>query len=62
MAVSHLVLAVSLEAINNVTMPGVAETLKNIINEMTYGTEVMLVNTLPVGTANLTNDNLNTSI
>jgi hypothetical protein len=61
-AVSHLVLAVSLEAINNVTMPGVAETLKNIINEMTYGTEVMLVNTLPVGTANLTNDNLNTSI
>jgi hypothetical protein len=61
-AVSHLVLAVSLEAINNVTMPGVAETLKNIINEMTYGTEVMLVNILPVGTANLTNDNLNTSI
>lgn len=43
-------------------MPRVAETLENIINEITYGTDAMLVNTLAVGIANLTNDNLNTSI
>jgi hypothetical protein len=43
-------------------MPGVAETFKNVIEEMIHGTEFKLVNLLHAENANLTHENLSTSI
>jgi hypothetical protein len=50
------------EPILVVTMPGVAETFKTVINEMTHGTNFKLVNSLHAESANLTHEDLNTSI
>jgi hypothetical protein len=43
-------------------MPGVVENFKTIINEMTHGTNLKLVNLLLAENANLTHENQNTSI
>ena len=43
-------------------MPGVAETSNTVIDEMTQGTDFKLVNLLHAENANLTHDDLNTSI
>jgi len=45
-----------------VTMPGVAETFKTVIDEMTNGTDFILVNLLHPKNANLTHKDLNSSI
>jgi len=45
-----------------VTMPGVAETLKSVIDEITPGTDFKLVNWLLAESANLTHEDLNTGI
>jgi hypothetical protein len=45
-----------------VTMPGVAETFKTVIDEMTHGTDFKLVNLLHPEDANFTRNDLNTSI
>jgi len=50
------------EPILVVTMPGVAETFKTVIDDMTHGTNFKLVNLLHAENANLTNEDLNTSI
>ena len=43
-------------------MPGVAETFKTVIGKMTHETDFKLVNLLHTDNANLTYDDLNTSI
>jgi hypothetical protein len=43
-------------------MPGVAETFKTVIDEMSHRTKFKLVNVLHSETANLTHQDLNTSI
>jgi len=43
-------------------MPGVAETFKCVINEMTHGPDLKLVNLLHAENTNLIHENLNTSI
>ena len=43
-------------------MPRVAETFKTVIDEMTHGTDFKLVNLLQAKNANLTHEELNTSI
>jgi hypothetical protein len=43
-------------------MPGVAETFKTVIDEMTDGTDFKLVNLLHPENTNLTHEDLNTSI
>jgi len=43
-------------------MPGVAETFKSVIDEMTHGTDFKLSNLLHAENANLTHEDLNTSI
>ena len=58
----HPALLSALELILVVTMPGVAKTLKIVINEITHATEFKLVNMLQVENVNLTNPDLNTSI
>jgi len=58
----HPALVSALEPILVVTMPGVAETFKTVIDEMTHGTDFKLVNLLHAENANLTHQNLNTSI
>ena len=50
------------EPILVVTMPGVAETFKTVIDEMSHGTDFKLVNLLLAKNANLTHEDLNTSI
>jgi hypothetical protein len=50
------------ESILVVTLPGVAETFKTVIDEMTHGTNFKLVNLLHPENANLTHKDLNTSI
>jgi hypothetical protein len=45
-----------------VTIPGVAETFKTVIDEMTHGTDFKLNNLLYPDIANLTHEDLNTSI
>jgi len=45
-----------------VTMPGVAESFKTTIDEKTHGTEFKLLNMLHAENANLTHEDLNTSI
>jgi len=44
------------------TMPGVAETFKTVIHEMTHGTNFKLVNLLHTENANLTHVDVNTTI
>jgi len=52
----------ALEPILVVTLPIVAETFDNVIDEMTYGTDFKLENLWHMENANLTHNNLNTSI
>jgi len=52
----------AVEPILVVRMPGVAETFKSVNNVMTFGTEFKLVKLLPAENANLTHEDLNTSI
>jgi len=52
----------ALEPILVVTMPRGAETFKSVINQMTHGTDFKLVNILHTENANLTHEDLNTSI
>ena len=58
----HPALVSSLEPILVVNIRGVAETFKTIIDEMTHGTELKLVNLLHTEYANLTHKDLNTGI
>jgi len=58
----HPALVSALEQILVVAMPGVAKTLKTVIDEMTNGTEFKLVDMLHSENANLTHKDLNTSI
>jgi len=58
----HPALVSALEPILVVTMPRVAETFKNVINKMTHGTELKLINLLHADNANLTHEDLNTCI
>jgi len=58
----HPALISALEQILVVTMPGVAETFKSVIDEMTFGTDFKLVNLLHAKNANLTHEDLNTRI
>jgi len=58
----HPALTSALEPILVVTMPGVEETFKSVINEMTYATDFKLINLLQKKNANLTHENLNTSL
>jgi len=51
-----------LEPILVITMPGVVETFKSVIDEMTHGTDSKLVNLLHAESVNLTHEDLNTSI
>jgi len=50
------------EPIPVVTMPGVAETFKSVIDELTHGTDFNLVNLLHYENVNLTHEDLNISI
>jgi len=59
---SHRALISALEPMLVVTMPGVAETFKSVIDEMTFGTNFKLVNLLHAENANLTHEDRNTSI
>ena len=58
----HPALLSRLEPILVVTMPGVADTIKTVIDEMTHATKFKLVNWLHTENANLTNEDLNFSI
>ena len=58
----HSVLTLALEPILLVTMPGVAETTKSVIDKMTYSTDFKLIDLFHVEIANLTHEDLNTSI
>jgi len=58
----HPALVSALEPILVVIMPGVAETFKTVIDEMTHGTEFKLVNLLHAENMNLTHEDLTTSI
>ena len=58
----HTALISSFEPILVVTMPGVAETFKSVIDEMTSGTNCKLINSLHTENAILTQENLKTSI
>ena len=58
----HPALISALEPILVVTMPGVAENFKSVIDDMSHGNDVILVNSLHAKNANLTHDDLNTSI
>jgi len=58
----HPALISALEPILVVTMPGVAETFKSVIDEMTHGTDFKLVNLLHAENVNLNHEDLNTSI
>ena len=58
----HPVLSSALGPILVVTMPGVAETFKSVIDEMTFATDIKLIDSLPAENVNLTNNDLNTSL
>jgi hypothetical protein len=58
----HPAFVAALESILAVTMSGVAEIFKTVINEMTHGTEFNLVNFLHTESANLAHEDLNPSI
>jgi len=55
----HQTLTSALQQILVVTMPRGAETLKGIINMMTYGTDIQLVNFLDLENGNLTHNDVN---
>jgi len=57
----HPALTSALEPILAVTMLAVAETLKSVIDEMTFGTHLKLINLVPAENPNLTHEDLNTS-
>jgi hypothetical protein len=59
---SHPALVSGLEPILVVTMPGVAEMFKTLIDEMTHATDFKLVNLLNAKIANVTNKDVNPSI
>jgi len=52
----------AVEPILVVTMPGVAQMMNSVINDMTYGTTFKLINLLNAENGNLTQEDLNTSI
>ena len=52
----------ALEPILVVTMPGVAETIRRVSDEMTYGTKFNLIDLLHMENANLTYKDLNSNI
>jgi hypothetical protein len=58
----HPVLTPGYEPILVVTMPGLAEKFKNVIDKMTYGINFQLINLLHAENANLIYKDLNTSI
>jgi hypothetical protein len=58
----HPALTSAQETILVVTMPGVAETFKSVIDEMTFATDFKLINMLNAENVNLTHDDLNTSL
>jgi len=58
----HAALTSALEPILVVTMPGVAETFKSVIDEMTFATDFKLINLLHAENVNLTHKDLNTSL
>jgi len=58
----HPALTSALEPILVVTMPGVAEMFRSVINEMTYRTDFKLMNSLHAENANHTHGDPNTSI
>ena len=58
----HPALTSAFEPILVVTMPGVAETFKSVIDEMTYGTDFKFINLFHTENVNLTHEHLNTSI
>jgi len=58
----HPAFVSALEPIWVITMPGVAETFKTVIDKMTHGTEFTLVNLLHAENVDLTHKDLNTSI
>jgi hypothetical protein len=58
----HPVLTSAVELILVVTMPGVAETLKSLIYQMTHGTDFKLMNLMHAENVHLTHEDLNTSI
>jgi len=57
----HPVVLSTLETILVVTMPGVAETFKSVIDKMTFATAFKLINLLHTENVNLTNEDLDTS-
>jgi hypothetical protein len=58
----HPALSSAFEPSLVVTMPGVAEMFKSVIDEMTYGTDFKLINFLNTENTNLTHEDLNTTI
>jgi len=58
----HPVLTLTVEPILVVTMPGVADTFKSVIEEMTYGTNFKVLYLLHMENVNLTHEDLNSSI
>jgi hypothetical protein len=58
----HPVPTSALAPILVVTMPGVGETFKSAIDEMTFATDIKLTNLLHVDNVNLTHEDLNTSL
>jgi len=58
----HPALILADEPILVVTMPGVAETIKTVIDEMTHGTDFKLIDSLLTEYAHFSHGNLNTSI
>jgi hypothetical protein len=58
----HPALTSTQETILVVTMPGVAETFKSVIDEMTFATDFKLIYLLNAENVNLTHDDLNTSL
>jgi hypothetical protein len=58
----HAALTSAFDPILVVMMPGDAETFKSDIDEMTYGTDFKLINSLHRENTNLTHQNHNTSI
>jgi len=61
-AVRHPAFTWALEQIIVITIPRVAATFQSVINKMTFGTDFTLVNSLDAEYANLTHQELNTSI
>jgi hypothetical protein len=58
----HPALVLALELILVVTLPIVEETVKTVIDEMTHGTDITLVNLLQAENVNVTHQDLITSI